>query len=378
MKFLAYLKISLIQTVRESKQLFLVFAVFPIALGIMLAYFQKDLFTPSTDISRIPITITDEDNSKYSESLIVYLNSKSLQDIIEVIQDKKKAHCEILIPKGYEDKFLKERKNSINIKLNSNSSESSANILTKIINNYIEELDLQLLLKKNTSEETLVNSINKKLNEIYTTDTIYPILVNLKKNLDSFEYYSISLLGFMFMMLIISLSASFYIDKENGMYDRIMSTATTKAQYFNYNLATCLATAIFLNLVYVFTYRITSLSFKGPLGVLLSIILVQSILVTSVTGLFTAFFNKKVSSLVLTVLLFVQVIIGGGFIPLEKLGLSNSILMLSNFSPDSFLKNAYKNFLIYGNYSSVNNYIIIMLLFSVIIYFISITKIKLS
>jgi ABC-2 type transport system permease protein len=378
MKLLAYIKLTLIQALRESKQLLLVFAVFPIAISAMMAYFQKDLFTPTTEIPKMNISLFDEDKSQLSNNIINFFNSEAMQKLVEVTEDKDKADYEILIPKSYEEELINNKKNTITVKVKKDASASSGEILSNIIDRYSEDINLQLLINKNVKNDAIINSITKDINKIYTSDTFKTDFLQLKKNLSSYEYFSVSLLGFMFLMLIMSLAASFYLERENGMYERVMSTAITKAQYFNYNLISCFIFALMLNAVYIFTYRILGLSFKVSIPLLLILIFVQSLLATAATALIVAFLNKKNSTIVMNVIMLLQVIIGGSFIPVEQIGASKFFIQLAKFSPDALISKAYRNLLIYDNLSSITYYVIGMLVVSILFYVISIVKINIK
>jgi ABC-2 type transport system permease protein len=378
MKLFAYVKLTLIQSLRESGQLLLVFAIFPIAISAMLAYFQKDLFVPTTEVPKMIISISDEDKSKLSSNLVDFLSSESMKKLVEIKAATDKVDYELLIPKDYEEKFITEKKNTVTVRIKEGSSNSNGETLSNIIQRYSEDINIQLIINEKIKNDEAISSIANNISKIYSTDTFISEIVQLKKNLSSYECFSVALLGFMFLMMITSLAASFYLEQENGMYQRVMSTAITKVQYYNYNLATCFIFALMLNFVYVFSYRLLGLSFKVSIPLLLLLILLQSLLATASTALVVAFLSKKNSSTIMTVLMLLQVILGGGFIPFEQMGASKFIIQLSKFSPDALLSKSYKNLLLYDNFSSISFYCIAILIVSIVFYSIGILKINLK
>lgn len=58
------------------------------------------------------------------------------------------------------------------------------------------------------------------------------------------------------------------------------------------------------------TYRITGLSFQGSLPILILLIIVQSLLITTISGFLTAFFRKKILVPILYILMLLQLILG--------------------------------------------------------------------
>jgi len=88
MRLRAFIKILFKQLYREWFTMLLVFAIFPIAFSGMLAFFQRDDFTPNPQIDKIEINVIDEDSSQYSQGLEAFLKSKDLRDIIDVKEEE--------------------------------------------------------------------------------------------------------------------------------------------------------------------------------------------------------------------------------------------------------------------------------------------------
>lgn len=385
MKLWAYVKLTLIQMIKDFHTYFLVFAIFPIALGLLMGYFQKDVFTPSVKMSPISIFITDEDNSEASKALMNFLASKELNDVLEVKSEKKDIKSEVIIPKGYGEAL----NNSVNfnIKINSKKQENKASqTVSKIIDNYNNQVVEAITIKKNIqnkniSEEDkqkLFTDVSSKIYSNYTAEGFSGRIVNLDKSLSSYEYYSITLFSFMLIMLMMGLSGGAYLEKENGLLKRIMSTSITRVQYFNYSLISSYVCAFILSLMYIMSYKILGLSFNASIGLLLLIIIIQTLLVTCISGFISVFLNKNAGNTIMSIIMFVQIFIGGAFVPMEKVTNNPLLLKLKDFSPDAILTSIYKNLLLYNNINSIEKNLIVMIILSVFFYFASILKVKLK
>lgn len=385
MKIRAFIKILFQQMYREWFTILLVFAIFPIAFSGMLAFFQRDDFTPNPHIGKIEINVIDEDNSQYSQGLESFLKSNELGHIIDVKEDKETKY-QLIIPKGYGQGLLLGEEISIVLNLGDKASITSTKIITDIVNRYNEEVSQQILLlqridKKTASQQDqieLQNRIIESINKIYNTDAIEGYIVEDKTTLTSFEYYSISLLGYMLIMLILTSTAGFYLEMENGMFERILSTSISKRQYLNYGLVNVFIQSIILNLLYVFVYRATGLSFTGSMKTLILLVLAQSLLATSVGGFFVAYFKKKIAMIVINGLLIIQMVIGAGALPLGKVTGSSLLQAIGNYSPDILISRAYRNYVIYDSFQSVYMFLVAMIVLSIIFYTLSIMKVNLK
>ena len=112
----------------------------------------------------------------------------------------------------------------------------------------------------------------------------------------------------------------------------------------------------------------------NPLNII-SILICQSLLITSVAGIIIAFFGKNVANTIVIVLMYTHIVFGGGFIPLKEM--NNKIFVsISKFSPGNLISEAYTNCILFNSFNSISRYLIIMLLISIIAYCISILKVK--
>ena len=386
MKLKAFIKLLLKRLVREAHIYIISFAIFPIVLSAMYGYFQKELFSPSNEMNKINIYIKDEDNSSLSKGLNDFLVSDNMKQILEINKDKEKAKFEVIIPKGYEESAISSKDFQIKVNQKDDKAKYSAAIISSIIDKYNGELQQQVLIKNkinemnlsNSEKEELLKKTSEKIYAAYGANAIKNSVIPEEKALSSFQYYSVSIFSFMFIVSIMSLVGDYYKEKETGIFNRIISSSLSKLQYFNYSLVTFFIFAIIINTIYILTYRLTGLSFKGSPMLLILIIIAKSLLEASVAGIVIAFFKQKKHALLfLQLFIMLAVTLGGAFVPMDRIA-SGIILKLNAYIPNVLIINVFKNFLLYNSFSSIKGYLAIFILMSIALYGISIMKIRLK
>ena len=386
MKLLAYIKLTIKQTIRDAGTLFVVFSLFPLLLGGMVSYFQTDVFVPVTEIQRIEISIKDEDNTPLSKRLNEFLDSDLLKDVVEVKNDGSKVKYEVNITKGYEAALVNQTEAEVTVKslVKEKTTNAPSSFLSSLIDRYNQEVSQSLLIDKKARElypsaeeaNNAAAAIRADLYSAYRTNAFRSRIIPVERNLSSYEFYSVSTVGFMLIMLIMSLAAGVFIERENGLFNRVLSTRISRIEYFNYNLASCSLFALLLNLVLVFSYRLMGLSFKGNLWLLLLIVLAQSILATSVIAVLLAFFNKKSSMVFMNIVLIAHVIMGGMFLPFEKISNNPILKNMNNYAPDILSSRMYKSYILYNDFSRISADLAAMLGVALVFYAISVVKVK--
>lgn len=387
MKLLAYLKLSLKGLIKEFPAFLLSYAVYPIVLSLVMGYVQKDMFTPVVNDPIFSIIVVDEDNTKESQNLVSFLNSEDISKILTIkSNDSEKFDYTLRILKGYEDSLLGNSPSSIKVEAEENSSTTMGNVLVNIVDKYNKEISQDLIIRNNIENNSLskeeksklVGEINAILTNAYSTDSIKTNIHNVRKNLNSYEYFSISFLNYAFIVFVMAVIASDALEKENGLYNRIMSTSITKFQYFNYGVMSNYLMMVVVNLIYVGAYKISGLSFKGSLPILLLIVLVQSFMITVIGTLISTIFKKKYGLPLVQVFLIFQLILGGMIGPLDKLGSNAIFTFFAKYKPDILISNTYKNYIIHNNLSSISNYLLIMVVISMVLYLINILAIQMK
>ncbi len=387
MKLLAFLKVSLKSVIKELPVFALTFAVYPIVLALIMGYVQKDMFTPSINDPIFSIVVVDEDNTTESKSLISFLKSEDISKVLTIVYDDSEQYDYTLrIPTGYEESLLGKKNASVKVEAEEKSSASMGNILVNIVDKYNMEKSQGLIIHNNTeklnmsseNKDKLINELSTILNNAYTTNSIKTNIHNVKKALNSYEYYSISFFNFIFVMFLIAVINSEALEKEIGLYSRIMSTSMTKLEYFNYGFMSNYLQIIIASLLYIGAYKICGLSFKGSISLLLLIVLTQSLMVTSLGCLISILFKKKYGLPLVQIFLIFQVIFGGVVAPLDKWSGNAIFKFFAKYKPDILITNSYKNFILYNNLSTIYNYLLIMIGISFALYLINILAIKMK
>ncbi len=387
MKLLAYLKVSLKGIIKEFPTFLLSYAIYPIVIALVMGYVQKDLFTPAINGPIFSIVIVDEDNTRESQNLISFLNSEEISKILTVkTDDDEKFHYTLRIPKGYEESLIGKTSSSIKVEAEEKSSTTMGNILVNIVDKYNEEISQSLIIQQriennslsDESKEKLIEEINSILGNAYGTNSIKTNIHNVRKNLNSFEYYSVTFLNFAFIIFLMAVIASDALEKEIGLYNRIMSTSITKFQYLNYGMMSNYLMMIIVNLIYVCAYRISGLSFNGSLPILLLIVLIQSFMITVIGTLISTIFKKKYGLPLVQIFLVVQMVFGGMVGPLHKWNVTPIFEFYNKYKPDAVIVNTYRNYILYNNLSSISNYLLIMVGVSIILYLVNILAIQMK
>ncbi|WMM25310.1 ABC transporter permease [Tissierella sp. MB52-C2] len=387
MKLLAYLKVSLKGIIKEFPTFVLSYAIYPIVLALVMGYVQKDMFTPAINDPIFSIIIVDEDNTKESQSLISFLNSADMSQVLTVQpSDSDKFDYTLRVPKGYSSSLLGKNSASVKVEAEEKSSTTMGNILVNIVDKYNLEVSQGLIISEGIegsslseeNKENLIMELRSALGNAYDTNSIKDNIHKVRKSLNSFEYYSVAFLNFSFIIFLMAVVASDALEKEQGLYSRIMSTSMTKVQYFNYGVMSNYLMMLVANLIYVGAYRISGLSFKGSLPILLLIVLVQSLMITIIGSLISTLFKKKYGLPFLQVFLVVHMILGGMVGPLHKWNSNPIFNFFAKYKLDAVIVNSYRNYIINNNLSSISNYLLIMVGISAILYLINILLIKMK
>ncbi|WP_315116392.1 ABC transporter permease [uncultured Clostridium sp.] len=376
MKLKAYIKLTLKGIIKELPMMLFVFAVFPISLSYLHGYFQKEVFDISNEISKVTISIVDEDNSNASKGLIDFLQGEELRKIIKV-EKEDKGDINIKIPLGYEESLLNLKQGEIKIDQKDKKKLSSFKIITTLIDKYNQEIQQGVVIKNKLGEEKL-KDINSKLNGLYKENIIENNIIKTKKNLTSFEYYSVSIMSFIIILTIMSLSTKYYTERENGLFNRIMSTSLSKVQYFNYNLVTFFMFAMIMNFIYIMTYRILNISFSGSLSLLTILFTLTSVLEAVAAGLVIAFIkSKKTAIQLLNGLLIISSFFGGVFLPIDKID-NFFMSFIGKFMPNNLIIKSYNNYLLNDSLNDLYPYIFMFATSAAVLYIVSLLKVKLK
>lgn len=377
MKVKATIKVTVKALLAQWKQVLLMYAVFPLLLIGVMGYFQRDLYKPETKIDAINISIVDEDKSNVSKNFISLLSSDELKNLFNISDN---GDYIINIPKNYEKDLLQLKDTTITIDEKNRVSRQNEVIIKSLIEQYGKSLTESLIVNNNMDlrdNEEIVNKITATLKSINETTSIKSNKIEAEGVLTSFENQSASMMTFMLFTIIMGCVAGYHLDKENGSFKRLMSTAITKQTFFKLDLLIFFMSSFVYGSIYVIVSRIAGFAFKGVSLINIIVLLsVQSILITAMSGLIIAFLSKKVSQIVIILFMYFQIIFGGGFIPLKEI--SNKVfLTIAKFSPGDIITDAYRKCMLFNSINDISTELILMLVISIAAYLISITKVRL-
>ena len=380
MRVKATIVVTIKGLISQWKQLIVIYAIFPLLLSLFMGYTQRDVFKPEVNMDKINITIIDEDSSNFSKGFKELFLSEGIKELFNITD---KGDYIFTIPKGYEENILSSKDITINIDEKERVSRSNETIIKTVIEEYGKQLTETMMIQNRIGDlpkdykENSFEEISNKLKEVSKGNSIKNNIVKGEKSLSSFENQGASLMTFMVFSMIMGSIAGYHLDKENGSFKRLMSTPITKATFFNLDLLIFFIYNLICGSIYILTFRITGLAFKDvSLINILAILFSQSILIASIAGIIIAFINKKMSNILIIIFMYFEIIFGGGFIPLKEV--TNKIfLVLSDFSPGKVISEAYRSVMVFNSFERIEKYLIIMIITSMVIYVISLIKVKL-
>lgn len=377
MKLLAYMKLSIKGVFKQLPLIILTYVAFPIILALLVGYIQLDSSSPTINQAIFSIKILDEDNTQESKELISYLESGNVSKLIKIEKDSDDLDYTVKIPKGYSIGLNGDKDIDIKIEAREDSSTSKGNMLVSLIDNYNKELTKSILIEKNMEDLDLkTGEINTIITNTYSMDSINTKIHRGEKTLSSYEYFSISFLGYVFILFIIAIITAENMGKEIGIYNRIISTGVTKLEYFNLELISNYFMMIVINAMYIFSFRILKLSFDGSLLILCLIILLQSLVITLVGSFIANIFTKKYALMFTQAYLMFHTIFGG-IIGTPKALMDIKIFeFFSKYKPDKIIGDIYRNYIIYNDLSYISRDLLAVVIFSIGMYLINIIAVK--
>ncbi|MFD3157205.1 ABC transporter permease [Haloimpatiens sp. FM7330] len=379
MRIKATIIVSLKAMLSQWKQVLLMFAVFPLIIAAIMGNFQKHTFKPDISRDKINISIIDKDNSKTSNNFKELFQTKELKQIFNVTN---KSQYEIVIPKDYEKNIISLKQSTIKV----NEKKRVSRINELVIKNVIEQYGKSLTESRIISNK--INSMNvldkEKLfsdviNNINKNAAVNPIKDNMIKGeriLTSYENQAATMMSLMVFVIIMNCVAGYDLDKKNGSNKRLLSTPMTKCDFFNLDVLIFLIASLIYGIIYILAFRFAGFAFKGvSILNIISILICQSVLIASTAGIIIAFFGKKAANIIVVILMYMHIIFGGGFIPLKDMD-NRIFLAISKFSPGNIISETYRNCILFNSFNSISKYLIIMIAISLILYLVSILKVK--
>lgn len=345
MKLIVYLKSTLKGMFANGAVTLAYFVLFPVIVAGFMGFIQSSAHDNPLKLKKVTVQITDEDNSKMSTSLVDFLKSKEMEELVQ-IEEGEKVNCKLIIPKGYESSILSLKRDEIQIIKMDESRDTAIDTLKVILDKY----------HKSTYVGVSGGS-QEELDKISNTKVVESKIIDVKENMSSYEKMSSSMIGFVITMLIYGLIQSSYSKISVDLDNKVMSTPITKLSLLIYNTAAYFIYSFIIIMAYVLVFRIAGINFSGSILSLTSLALVSSLLVTTLSVCVISLFGPKYGKVVAVVLFMVPIASMEMFS-----GVGNALAVLS---PSHYIIRGFTMFSLNGNLVGVEKYIGIILAISV-------------
>ena len=353
MKAFYYVKSTLKGMIANGTIVVLCFIGVPIIMACLMGYFSNLTNANPLKLRVLDVKIVDNDNSEMSKKLKEMIKEKELKELIKIVD--KDSDVELVIDKGYEDNILNKNRGTIRINRKTEKKEVATNTLKTILNRYHQNLYV-----------ALTDGNIEELDKFFDTQIIDNIKIDTMKTNNMYEKYAASMIGFVIVMLIMTMVQSAYNDKSVNIESRVNAAPVTKIQYLFYNTLAYIIYVFIIVSAYVIFFRITGLSFKGNVLDLLVLILTSTLLVVSLAQTITTVFKAKYGKIISYIIFLIPVASTEMFF-LE----GNKIAIIS---PTHYLNNAFTLYNLNGNLTEGWKWILMILVIAIITYSIAIVK----
>ncbi|MBP3917470.1 MULTISPECIES: ABC transporter permease [unclassified Clostridium] len=353
MRGLYYIKTTLKSMFSNLLLTILNFILLPILFAFFMAYMQDMLHDNPLKMKLLKIQIVDEDNSDISKELEQFLKSDNMKDIVSIVD--KKPEVELIIEKGYGANVLSLNKDNIIISKQTEEREFAVDTFKVILDKYHQSLYV-----------SLSGGDLESLNKLDTSNIIENEIIDILETNNAYETISASMIGFVIMLLIVSILRTGYSEVNSNLNKKIFSTPITKLQYLFYDTATLLIYSFIIIFSYVMFFRISDLSFRGSLIQLIILVITATILVVSIVKTILTLFGAKYGNMVGLIMYGLPLISGELFT-----GEGNKISLIT---PTHYLNNAFSLYNLNGNLEGCGKWILLILGISFTIYSLAIIK----
>lgn len=348
----------------------IIFIIFPITISLFYGYFENNVFNEQTKIGKFSINIVDNDNSRSSEFLSDIFSDKSLKNTIE-IKKSSDADIQIVIPAGFQKNADMLKNTDITIRKLKKDKSLELHVLQGFLNSFASNYSLSSEINKTIYSSSLsTNDKNKAASELLKslTDLSQKSFVKTDKTfsqnkLNSFEYYAISMLTFVSILMIIIFSNDYIREKDIGTIKRMNSIPIKKSSLFIGRTGSVFIKAFISIFICTLFYRITGKAYRENYLLLLLIILINVFFIVSIFAFVTSFFKDyKKASIVLYGYMVFSLTFGGTFFPIDNA--SGALNVISYFSPNKWLLDMYQEAAIYNDFSSTLSKSLVLIIIS--------------
>lgn len=319
-----------------------IFAI--IAAPLLLTY----LFSFSSSSSKTDLYINDSDNGVYSNQLITMIKSHSDINVISLTEknlEKKLDDNSISIGFVINKNFGEDLTTSKNLNLNilQNYETSDGALLEQVVLSEVNTLKKITLDSKviseglNLSNDNVSNELLQKISSTSNLSITDRTISNDEKMQNS---TTTKLIGFLVMFLWFVVVQGFRTliqEKENGTFNRILSTPTNYTKYLISKIAaTYILGLIIISLILLAGKYIFNISLAANMFAEVIIFAVYLFSITGIVMIFVPFIKKQQSFTIFGGIIMVLTgILGGSFFPIDEIA-SSTMQLISKFTPESW------------------------------------------
>ncbi|MBS5927450.1 MAG: ABC transporter permease [Clostridium sp.] len=329
------------------------FVLLPVILAGVMGFMQGSTHDNPLKLKKVTVSIVDEDKTKMSQSLIEFLKSEDIQELVAISDED--SNCDLIIKEGYEKNLISLNKGNIVIKKNNNERNTAIETLKVILDKYHKGMYVGL---SGGSQEEL-----EKLND---NKAVESTIIDVEENISSYRMMSSSMIGFVVTMLIYGLIEGSYSKQSVNLSNKIRSTPTSRLGLLISDLATNFIYCFIIMSVYVLFFRFTRVNFTGNIFSLTLILGVSSLFMSTISIMVLSLFGPKYGKIVGVIMFLIPVASMEMFSGVESI--------LSSFSVTHLIIKVVNWFTLYGTLKGVYSSILILFGLSVIFFIISMIK----
>lgn len=329
------------------------FVLLPVILAGVMGFMQGSTHDNPLKLKKVTVSIVDEDKTKMSQSLIEFLKSEDIQELVAISDED--SNCDLIIKEGYEKNLISLNKENIVIKKNNNERNTAIETLKVILDKYHKGMYVGL---SGGSQEEL-----EKLND---NKAVESTIIDVEENISSYRMMSSSMIGFVVTMLIYGLIEGSYSKQSVNLSNKIRSTPTSRLGLLISDLATNFIYCFIIMSVYVLFFRFTRVNFTGNIFSLTLILGVSSLFMSTISIMVLSLFGPKYGKIVGVIMFLIPVASMEMFSGVESI--------LSSFSVTHLIIKVVNWFTLYGTLKGVYSSILILFGLSVIFFIISMIK----
>lgn len=329
------------------------FVLLPVILAGVMGFMQGSTHDNPLKLKKVTVSIVDEDKTKMSQSLIEFLKSEDIQELVAISDED--SNCDLIIKEGYEKNLISLNKGNIVIKKNNNERNTAIETLKVILDKYHKGMYVGI---SGGSQEEL-----EKLND---NKAVESTIIDVEENISSYKMMSSSMIGFVVTMLIYGLIEGSYSKQSVNLSNKIRSTPTSRLGLLISDLATNFIYCFIIMSVYVLFFRFTRVNFTGNIFSLTLILGVSSLFMSTISIMVLSLFGPKYGKIVGVIMFLIPVASMEMFSGVESI--------LSSFSVTHLIIKVVNWFTLYGTLKGVYSSILILFGLSVIFFIISMIK----